>query len=296
MSKNYDLFTDSACDRQFNKLNQDTRIIPIPVTFGTEPFSETASTNEFYARLASQPANTSAINPDEFITAFTPSLAAGRDIIYLSMTASLSSTYQNSLIAADELRETFPDRRIECIDSNCVSGGQALLVSTLADLRRSGASIDELINFAANNWRNTIHLFTIDEFKYLHRSGRINLAERLAGGLVGMVPILHLSSGCKLTKIKATRGKKAAYSELAKAIKATILDPTGCLYLHHGACPEKVEALKAEIEKVLPDLHIIWGDYIRINSVIGAHVGPSVIAIFYFGTDRDAVQNFLLPT
>jgi len=81
--------------------------------------------SRFYQMLRSgSMAKTSQINSSEYLHCFEPVLKRGRDILYLSLSSGLSSTYQSSAMAAKELTEKYPGRKVYCIDSRCASVGR----------------------------------------------------------------------------------------------------------------------------------------------------------------------------
>lgn len=111
----------------------DIYMIPMEFTMGGISYQHHADYRQmdaktFYHRLRNgETATTSAINPGAYVEYLTPILAAGQDVLLLVFSSGLSSTYQNSLLAAEELRAQFPDRKLYVVDTLAPSGGQALL-------------------------------------------------------------------------------------------------------------------------------------------------------------------------
>lgn len=285
----YDLFTDNAYDR---KHIDGVHVIPLSVTFGRTDFPTTAPVEEFYELLKTSAATTSAVNTQQVYDYLRPSLEEGRDVVYFTITSGLSSTFDHALTAATILRKHYPDRRIECVDSNCISGGQGLLVSKLAELKNAGASIDDLLSFASTYWDNVIHLFTVDDLLYLRRGGRIGRVAYGFGSVFGVVPVMHFSTECSLDSLKKVRGSKNSHRIMAEMVVATKPTTGGSIYIHHANCESKALAVAAELNALLPGMPIIHGPDMRIGPVIGTHTGPGTMAIFYFAEKQ---RSILVP-
>ena len=104
---------------------------------------------EFYARIRDgELATTSAVNVGEFEAKMREILKTGKDILSISFSSALSTTYQSSVIAAEELKGEFPDARILTVDSLCASLGQGLFVWLCAQEQKKGKTIDEVKAFA----------------------------------------------------------------------------------------------------------------------------------------------------
>ena len=139
------LVTDGTCDLSHAvALERDIPVIPFKVSVGNEDFrpyngdpglKNTFSIGEFYARMRAQEnTHTSQINPEDYIRYFTPMLEAGEDVLYLAFSSGLSGSCQNAMLAARELEEKYPGRRLEVVDTLCASLGEGLLVCSLATI------------------------------------------------------------------------------------------------------------------------------------------------------------------
>ena len=110
---------------------------------------------------------TSQVNVDEFVNYFRPFLQEGKDILHLTLSSGISGVYNSAKIAAEDLSEEFPDRKIYIVDSLCASSGFALIMDKLAELRDAGKTIDELRVFAEDNKKKVHHWFFTDTLEYL---------------------------------------------------------------------------------------------------------------------------------
>lgn len=287
----YMILTDSSCDLPASIVEQQClKIQPLVVTVdGTEyrnyPDERELSSVQFYEMLrAGKMAFTSAINVDMFLDSMTPCLQDGKDILYLGFSSALSSTYQNACIAAQELREQFPERTIRCIDSKCASMGQGLLVYLAAQKRQQGLSIGELADFVEQTTMHLCHWFTVDDLHFLKRGGRISATTASVGSILHIKPVLHVDDEGRLINVDKVRGRQAAIKSLFEKIRTTATDiGKQTIMISHGDCLADADYLAAMVQNELHPKEIIINP---IGPVIGAHSGPGTLAIFFLGTQR----------
>lgn len=286
---NYTIMADSACDITPEKLNKwNVKYIELSVRFEGEEttyLNYSLNSKEFYDKMRDgKVAKTSAINIDTFKTAFSKELEQGNDVLYLGFTSSLSGTYNASRIAAEELREDFPDRKIVTVDTLCASAGYGLLLYLTVEEKNKGADIYEAAQFAEDNKMNICHWFTVDDLVYLKRGGRISAATALVGGLLGIKPVLHMDDKGHLVNVSKVRGRKAAINAMADKIgELADKENVGTVFISHGDCIDDAKML----ENILVEKYgIVVGIIADIGPVIGAHSGPGTLALFFKGRER----------
>ena len=233
---------------------------------------------------AGETATTSAINPEGWKDAICPALEAGEDVLVIAFSSGLSTTYQSAVIAADELQEDFPQRKILVVDSLCASLGQGLLVWHAAKKRDEGLSLEELAAWVENIRPNLAHWFTVDSLVYLKRGGRVSAATALVGTMLNIKPILHVDDEGHLTSVTTVRGRKASIKALADKLGETILpEEKGTAYICHGDCLEDAQYLSDLIREKYGVREVYIG---YTGAVIGSHSGPGTLALFYLGEHR----------
>ena len=119
-------------------------------------------------------------------------LETGSDVLHIAFSSGLSGTANAARLAAETLREEFPDRKIIVIDSLCASLGQGLLVDYALRMKDEGKSMEETAQWVQDHLQNICHLFTVDDLKYLQRGGRISKTTALLGTMIGIKPVLHV--------------------------------------------------------------------------------------------------------
>ena len=185
---NYVILTDSSADLT-EALYKECDIELLPLTFLLDgksyqnlPDESTMRFSDFYAQLRDgKNVTTSAINVALFRETFEPFLKDGKDILYLGFSSGLSGTFSAGHIAAQELLEEYPDRKILCVDTLCASLGQGMLVYLTAKKRLQGATLEEAAAYAEETKLNMVHWFTVDDLFFLKRGGRISAATALVG-------------------------------------------------------------------------------------------------------------------
>lgn len=287
---NYIIATDSAADLSQELVDSlELRVYSLSftmdgVTRHDRPNRSEMSTKDFYNALRSgSMASTAAVNANDYIEGLDPVLAAGTDVLILAFSSTLSATHQAAVMAAEELSERYPERRIHVIDTYCATVGLGLLVWHAAKRRQAGASMDEVINWVEENKMNVIHWFTVDDLKFLQRGGRVSGATAVVGTMLSIKPILHVDSEGKLLKCATARGRGASVKALIKNMEETLTDRTA-MCIAHGDCEDEALALKAQLHKHFGDEMEIF--VLAAGTVIGAHTGPGLLGTFFMGNKR----------
>ena len=243
------------------------------------------SASEFYQKMRDGAcAKTSAVNVEEFKSAFEQELKEGKDLLYIGFSSGLSTTCNSASIAAEELREQYPERKLIVVDSLAASAGHGLLVYLTVKQKKNGATIEEAAAFAEDmKWRLGIW-FTVDDLVYLKRGGRISPTVAFVGGLLGIKPVLFMDNDGHLINRFKVRGRKAAIQALADKFAELAVDKeNNTVFISHGDCAEDAKALAAIIEKQ----HGVKTEIITfVGPVIGSHSGPGTLAVFFIGEER----------
>ena len=284
----YHIITDSGCDLNQAMIDQlNITVVPLIVNFRGQSLEDSvdAGIADMYAGLRSgEPATTSAINPDRWAKAMEPVLARGEDVLVITFSSGLSTTYQSAVIAANELQENYPQRKIRVVDSLCASLGQGLLVWYACQKRDSGLSIEELTAWLEENKLHLCHWFTVDDLMYLKRGGRVSAATALVGTMLQIKPVLHVDNEGHLINVSKARGRKASIQALAKRMEETGLPgENDTIFISHGDCREDAETL-AEMLKASCGVKTVVIGY--VGAVIGSHSGPGTLALFFLGSHR----------
>lgn len=284
----YQIITDSCCDfpnEAYAKL--DLIKIPLVVEFRGQVNDDRNddSLKEMYDGLRNgESAKTAAVNPQRWAEAIEPVLAGGEDALVLSFSSGLSTTFQSAMIAAQELMERYPDRKVRVVDTLSASMGQGLLVWYVCRQRQQGATLDEAYAWAEENKYHLCHWFTVDDLMYLKRGGRVSATTALVGTMLQIKPVLHMDDEGHLINMAKTRGRKASIDALAKKFGELGQGyDNSTVFISHGDCLEDAKYL----EKVLKERYGVKEVRISyVGAVIGSHAGPGTVALFFLGSHR----------
>ncbi len=240
---------------------------------------------EFYRQMREGKVfKTAAANIGDFTVIFEEELAAGRDVLYVGFSSGLSNTCNAAQMAADELKEKYPERRIYTYDTLCASAGEGLLLHYVVELKKSGASIEESAKFIEDNMMNLCHWFTVDDLVYLKRGGRISSTAAFAATVLGIKPVMHVDNEGHLINMSKVQGRKKSIKALANKYMELAKDPEGGIYyISHGDCIEDVRYLEDQIESMAGHRAAL---VTNVGPVIGSHSGPGTLALFFLGKTR----------
>ena len=283
----FKIITDSCCDLPAQMVSDlDLGVVALTVEMDGRAYAEGEMTPKaLYDHLrAGKLPKTSAVNPDGWARLIRSALEKGQDVLVMAFTSALSATYQSAVIAAEELREEFPDRKLMVIDTLCAAMGQGLLVYTAAKLRAEGKSLEETAAWVEAHKLNLCHWVTVEDLMHLKRGGRISAATAVMGTMLSIKPIIRVDDEGKLESFAKARGRKGAIKYLLERMADTFDPELGdTVFVAHGDCPEEAEQLSAEIKSRFGVKNVVIG---YVGAVIGAHTGPGVLVIFHFGKNR----------
>ena len=287
----YVILTDSSADLTA-ELVAELGVEVIPLSFTMEdktyfnyPDNRDIDPADFYARLrGGAMATTAAVNVADYTEAMEPILKEGKDVLVLAFSSGLSATCHSAQIAAGELMEQYPDRKVYVVDTLCASLGQGLLVWYAANLKKQGKTMEEVRDWTEEHKLNLCHWFTVDDLHFLKRGGRISSATAVQGTMLSIKPVKHVDNEGHLIKVGTARGRNASLKALVDHMEQTVLDLKGqSIFISHGDC-------LADAQKVADDIRARFGvEDIVINyvgPVIGAHSGPGTVALFFMGSER----------
>ena len=286
---NYVIFTDSACDIKPEML-REWGVQHEPLTFRfndseTEYADGSVDIKGFYDKMrAGGVAKTAAVNVETFSRRFEEHLKNGVDVLYLGFSSGLSTTYNSGRIAAEQLREKYPERKVVTVDTLAASAGYGLLVYLAVQKKNGGATIEETAAFAEETKLSICHWFTVDDLVYLKRGGRVSATTAFVGNALGIKPVMHVDNEGHLINITKVRGRRTAITALADRYTELAVEPeNGKDFISHGDCLGDVQ----ELEKLLKERHNASVDVITdVGAVIGSHSGPGTIALFFVGKNR----------
>ena len=287
----FSIITDS-CSNLTNELIKtcDVKIVPLTYTVkGVEYLGyiegEEFDYKEYYNMLrAKEHVKTSLASYDRVEAALKKELESGNDVLYLSFSSALSGSCQVARNCVEDIKDSYPERKIILIDTLQASMGQGLMVKYAADKRKEGLSLEETAAWLEENKLRFVALFTVDDLFFLKRGGRVSGAVAVAGTILNIKPLLHVDNEGRLTSIGKIRGRSNSINALISRMGETGIDlENQDIFMVHGDCIEEAEAAAKKI-KELYKVKSVTINY--VDQVISSHSGPGTLAIFYMGTER----------
>ncbi|MBO4560139.1 MAG: DegV family protein [Lachnospiraceae bacterium] len=289
----YEIITDSASNLTKDLLDKyNLHMISYHVTLNGSDFlcydperDYAEAGKHFYDSMREgATVSTSLVNTAACEDFFTPFLEQGKDIIFVGISSGLSGTVQAARIAAEDLMEDYPERKIIVIDSMGASLGEGLLVIGLSERRAEGMTIEEAALWYEEHKMSMNHIFTVDDLKYLKKGGRISAAACIVGSILSIKPVLLASDEGKIVSFCNSRGRKKALKEIAEQTIKRIVDPEDqVIAIAHCDAPEDAEYVASLVREACPVKDVIIRYY---DICTGTHVGPGTVAIFFMGQDR----------
>lgn len=290
MARKFVLMTDTGSDLPDEYyIKHEIDCVPLGftldgVTYGGDD-GDAMDVKKFYELLRGGALpKTFQVTPAQAINHIQPYLEAGKDVLILAFSSGLSGTCESYRIAARELLENFPARKVYVVDSLCASLGQGLFVDYVVKKADSGATIEETRDYAEDLKLHICHFFTVDDLFHLKRGGRVSGATAAIGSLLKIKPVLHVDDAGHLIAIGKAMGRKKSISALVD--KMTELQTLGAddpIFISHGDCIDDVNYLVSLIKERFGAREIFINE---IGSVIGTHSGAGTVALFFVGKHR----------
>ena len=238
-------------------------------------------------KAGAQP-TTSQVGVGEYVEMWEPYLKAGKNVLHLALSTGISGTYNSACVAAEQLREAYPERTLHIVDSLAASAGQGLLMEYLADFRDEGMSFEDACAWVDEHKLNLNHWFFVSDLDCLKRGGRVSATSALLANALKICPVLNVDYQGKLIPRQKIRTTKKAIAELVHMMEVHAeggLGYQGKCSISHSNCLADAEAVAHGIEAKMPQL----AGKIKINdigTVIGSHTGPGTVALFFMGDKR----------
>lgn len=286
--ENYQLVSDATLDLPAGLADElDVLVVPMHFYLGGKSYAhyidERELSNEaFYQELRTgADASTTQINPSVYEETFTPLLKAGLDILYITFSSGLSGTINNARMAAAQLEETYPGRRVVVIDSLCASIGEGLLVYHAAKKKQEGLSLDQLAAWVEEHKSKVAHWFTVDDLNHLRRGGRISAVEAVVGTALNIKPILTVDDEGRLAVAAKVRGSRKALQYVADRLAEEKSGREQTVLIGHADNLADAQALAELVREHKLAKEII---ITKIGPIIGSHTGAGMTALTFMNT------------
>ena len=254
-----------------------------------DDFGATNPPAQLYAKmLAGADAKTSQISAGDYMAHFEQFLAAGQDVVHVTLSSGISGTFNSACAARDQLAEKYPDRHVYVVDSLAASSGYGLLMDKLAELRDAGMGAAELAAWAEEHRNEVQHWFFSSDLTFFIRGGRISKAAGLVGGMLKICPVMDVAPDGSLAVREKIRTKAKAINRVVEKMEELAeggLDYSGKCYISQSECKADALEVAARVEERFPKLDGKV-EVFPIGATIGVHTGPGTVALFFWGKKR----------
>ncbi|MBR5636769.1 MAG: DegV family protein [Pseudobutyrivibrio sp.] len=259
------------------------------VAYTDDLFKSMSATDFYQAMTDGAMTRTSQVNAEEFTEYFKGFLEQGKDVIHLTLSSGISGVINSARIAAQELQEQYPDRKLVVFDSLTASAGYGLFMDKLASLRDEGYDFDKLVSWTEEHIQNQNTWFFTTDLTFLIRGGRVSKLSGWFGTALNICPLMNVNSEGKLCPRQKCRGKKLVKKAALQAIKERIDngdDYDENIFITHSVCYEDAREVADMLESAFPKMK----EKIRIFDIgptIGSHTGPGTVAIGFWGSAKE---------
>lgn len=287
--RNFIISTDSTVDLPERYLEENNiaihpcHYILDGIEYGTD-LSEIPA-KDFYDQMKNgKMPTTSASNPGYITELMKKQVMRGDDVLHISFSSALSSSYNNACLCALNVMEEIPDSSIVVVDSLSATAGQALAVYNAVEMRKKGKSIGEISKWLIENRLHIVHQFIVKDLFHLVRGGRLSKSAAFIGTTLQIEPLLHMDDEGRLASIGKIRGRKKALKTLANNIEGNIKGlELSTVFISHSDCEEEAVFVSELIKEKYGVKEIMILD---IGPTIGAHIGSGTVVVSYLGNKR----------
>lgn len=282
------LLTDTCADLPAEIVEElGIEVVNFPYTLAgveyLDDFGRAQPHAEFYAAMrAGNHPTTMQIPRAAFERAFRRHAEAGEPLLYLGFSSALSGTFDLAWAVRAEVLADHPEADIRLVDTRAASVAQGLLVYEAARMWREGRTLDEIEAWVSARRPHLNGWFTIDDLETLKRGGRLSGAAATAGALLDVKPILYVTADGRLEVRRNVRGRQKSMRALADTIaeRSDTAEAT-TIVLGHGDSTDDLGRLREMVADRVNAARVIE---MEVGPVIGAHTGPGMLALAFWGT------------
>ncbi len=288
------IIVDSTCDLPKGLLERfSIAVLRLSVVINGKPYLDGVDIqleDVYQAIREGKTPKTSQILAEDAQALFTSIAQAGDDFIYLAFSSAMSGTYTLASTVCASLKEAYPQRRMEVVDSRGGSMGTGLIAVQLGLMMEKGASFDELLSQSLWMAEHIKYAFTIDDLSGAMRGGRV--LARAAGGIgdiLSIKPLMDVRNGM-LHIVRFVRGSQKSLGAVAEMIESYAREfQCQIIGVTHADDPDRAEYMISLLKKHLPDCTFLCE---QIGSVLGSHLGIGGVGVFCLN-QRPAVYHAL---
>ena len=285
------LILDSCCDLPFEVIDKPgIELLRFPYIMSDgehlDDLYQTTSAHDFYQAMRDgEEPTTAQVAVPVFQEAFGRAIDSGVPTVYLSFTSGLSGSLDVACLVRDQLLAEHPEAELYLVDTLQASVAEGLLVYEAIQQRDKGLTARELAEWASEARFFVDAEFMVEDLESLRRGGRIPGSVAYAGSKLDVKPLLTIATDGKLSLSGVARGRKKGIKQLVEYYQRRVAKegPGRCVVVAHADCQKDADRLKEMLARLDESILFLECD---IGPVIGSHVGPGMIAVVFWGSDR----------
>lgn len=277
-------FCDTNCELTYEIFSQlNIELIKMPYSIGDDikfyDLGKDWDSNSFFAQMRDGAVpKTQALNEYDYTEYFEPFLKQGEDILYVSFSHQMSGTFQQMNAAINNLKQTYPDRKITVVDTKGISMAAGIVVYYAALKHNDGASDEDVCRFVESFREKVRCHFTVGDLVYLKRGGRISSFKAAMGTLLGIKPIISITDEGKLENDDKAKGRKSSIKRLVELLEENGVDTSYPITILNADCLPDAQFAEELIKEKYADAKV---NHHFVGPVIGSHCGPDTVGIIY---------------
>ncbi len=279
---NYIISTDTCVDFEESYCKENNlNLVPINVIIDDQFYnSYDLDLDKFYDHLKNgENITTTASNPQTFKESFEKILKEGKDLIHISFSSGLSSSFSNAQLAINMLKEEYPERKILLVDSLAATNCQSLLVDIAVQMKKDNKNIEEVAEKMTELSKKYDVDFMVSDLFFLQRGGRISKSQAILGTALNINPILTLNQSGKIVQTDKVRTRKKAINKIIKKfIEYYDRDFKSKVFLSHGNSEKDALYLRDKLLEYDENLDIVL---LNESITIASHTGPGTLLLSY---------------
>lgn len=279
MNKQVIIASDSTCDLNAELVERyDVRILPLTVDLGGKAYADGVDIHpdmiyKHYEATGGLP-KTAAPNISDLTSFFRKHTADGNSLVFFTISAEMSSTYNNARLAAEEFEDVY------VVDTRNLSTGGGLLVVSAGEMAKQGKSAREIAEACTLLAPRVSASFVVDDLEFIHKGGRCSAVAAFGANLLQLKPCISVHDG-KMGVGKKYRGKFAAVLE--KYIADQLADISGIeldrIFVTHAGCDEEIyRACVEQVKAAAPFGEVLLT---RAGCTVSAHCGRNTLGVLF---------------
>ena len=240
---------------------------------------------DFYKALSDKKleVSTAPASPEEYYTAFKAYAEKGMDVLSISISSKISSTYNVASGAAKRVQEEFPERTIYCFDSYKMSGAMGLLVLYAHQLKAAGKTLAEVADWLEQNKHRVHQMGPIDDLIFVARRGRLTMGKAIMGSFAGVKPMGDCNRDGYVSVLAKVKGINKALDLTVRYVKQAAVDLSEqIVFISHSNREEYALHLQERIQAELQPKQVLVSD---VFSGCGTNIGPGMVAVYFLGEE-----------